>query len=303
LMEPLVRFFSVRLKLKRWIGALICLTLFLTVFSSIGVILVTTLVRQIASFVESAPYHIAELAGRMEEGNIWLARISAHLPEDIYLPDIQEMMLAIVISLFGGEMAGQGLRALANIPGLFLNMILALLSAFFFMSDRQRIFGTITNACPRWLHTQMKQTQAGLKRAMAGYFRAQAILMIMVGVISLVGLIILGNPYALFLALLFSVLDFIPILGPAIVLLPWALISFILGNMQQGIGLLIMYGVITIARQVLQPKIMGDQMGAHPLASLMAIFIGFRIFGLLGFIVGPSFLMIFIAIRGAKDDA
>jgi len=303
LMEPLVRFFTLKLKLKRWMGALICLLLFLTVFSSIGVLLVTTLVRQIGSFVQSAPYHIEELASMMAEANLWLERMSLHLPDDLFFPDIQEMMLAIVAALFGGEMAGQGLRMMANVPGVFLNLILAILSAFFFMSDRERIFSTVKKACPNWLVAQIRQTQAGLRRAMAGYFRAQAILMLMVGVISLVGLIILGSPYALFLGLLFSILDFLPILGPAIVLIPWALVSFIFGNMRQGIGLLVIYGVITIARQVLQPKIIGDQMGAHPLASLMSIFIGFRIFGLLGFIVGPSFLMIFIAIREAKNDA
>jgi predicted PurR-regulated permease PerM len=126
--------------------------------------------------------------------------------------------------------------------------------------------------------------------------------MLMVFVISVVGLFILGSPYALLLALLFAVLDFLPILGPALVLLPWALISVIMGNMRMAIGLAIMWGVITIARQVLQPKILGKQMGAHPLASLMAIFIGFRVFGLFGLIIGPVLLMIFVAIMETEDE-
>jgi len=148
----------------------------------------------------------------------------------------------------------------------------------------------------------MSQTKAGLSRAMGGYFRAQGILMAMVGIISIVGLLFLRSPYALLFGLLFAVLDFLPILGPALVLLPWALMSITMGNMHQAIGLLVIYGIITITRQVLQPKILGDQMGAHPLASLMSIFIGFRIFGLLGFIIGPSLLMIFVAIRETDSE-
>jgi predicted PurR-regulated permease PerM len=87
------------------------------------------------------------------------------------------------------------------------------------------------------------------------------------------------------------------------VLLPWALISVIMGNMPQAVGLLVIYGIITITRQVLQPKILGSQMGAHPLASLMSIYIGFRIFGLFGLLIGPSLLMIFIAIRDTRSTS
>ena len=303
LMNPLINFLTNQLNFKRWLASLLCLLLFLGATSSLGVWLVLTLVRQIVSFVESAPIHVEELAIRLEEANLWIERWSESLPEGLHLPDIQEMMLAVVTALFDGGMAGQGLRIVANVPDFFINLILALVSAYFFMSDRERIFATVQKACPQWIAGQWRVTKAGLSRAMAGYFRAQGILMTMVGIISIIGLLILRNPYALLLGLLFAVLDFLPILGPAIVLLPWALVSLLMGNFHLAIGLGVIYGIITITRQVLQPKILGDQMGAHPLASLMSIFIGFRIFGLLGFIIGPSLLMIFIAIREANQDA
>jgi len=212
------------------------------------------------------------------------------------------MMLTAVTSLFGEGMGAQGIQMFTNVADFFINLILALVSAYFFMSDRELIFNTIKKATPVWFAKQMNQTKAGLARAMGGYFRAQGILMTMVGIISIIGLLILRSPYALLLGILFAVLDFLPILGPAIVLLPWALISVLMGNIHQAIGLVVIYGVITITRQVMQPKILGDQMGAHPLASLMSIFIGFRIFGLLGFIIGPSLLMIFLAVRETSHE-
>jgi len=224
------------------------------------------------------------------------------LPDTWYIPDIQEMVLTAIAALFGDGVRDQGVRLAVIVPNFFLNFMITLVSAYFFMSDRENIFGAVKNTSPLWLRSQMRQTRVGLMRAMGGYFRAQYILMTFAGIISIIGLLILRNPYALLIGLLLAVLDFLPILGIGTVLLPWALISIIMGNVNQAIGLGVIYGVITIARQVLQPKILGAQMGAHPLASLMSIFIGFRIFGLLGLIIGPSLLMIFIAIREVDTE-
>ena len=303
-LEPLVGLFVKKLKWKRWIASLVSLLLFIAAMSSLGVWLVSTLVRQIIAFVESVPVHAEEFVARLDTANDWIRRWEEVLPmpETWYIPDIQEMILTTVTTVFGEGMLDQGVRLAVTVPNFFLNFIMALVSAYFFMSDRAIIFATIKKACPHWLASQMKQTRIGLFRAAGGYFRAQYILMTMAGIISIIGLMILRSPYALLIGLLLAVLDFLPILGIGAVLLPWALISVIMGNVHQAIGLAIIYGIITVARQVLQPKIMGAQMGAHPLASLMSIFIGFRIFGLLGLIIGPSLLMIFIAIREVHSD-
>jgi len=302
LMEPLIRFIVRRLKWKRWIASLICLLLFLAVVSSLGAWLVTTLIRQGAAFVETAPYHIEELADRLSELNVRLQRLGDGLPEGWDIPELQEIALTLVTVFFGEGMRDQGTRLATIIPNFFLNTILTLISAYFFMADKDVIFETIKKGCPKWISSQMAQTKKGLSKAMSGYFRAQYILMAVVGIISIVGLLIIGNQYALFVGLLFAILDFLPIIGTGAVLIPWALISLAMGNLHQAIGLGIIYGVITITRQVLQPKILGDQMGAHPLASLMSIFIGFRMFGLLGLVIGPSLLMVFIAIFEAKNE-
>ena len=296
LMEPLIRFIVKRMKWKRWIAALVCLLIFIAILSSLGAWLVTTLIRQIANFVESAQDNIDEFSDMLDDFNIRLQRIGDHLPDDWYLPRIQDMALSLVTALFGEEMRDQGMRIATVVPNFFLNTILTLVSAYFFMADREVIWEFIRKSCPKWISKQMAQTRKGLSRAMAGYFRAQYILMAMVGIISITGLLILGNPYALLLGLLVAILDFLPIIGAGAVLIPWALLSLLVGNVHQAVVLGIMYGIITITRQVLQPKILGDQMGAHPLASLMSIFIGFRIFGLLGLVIGPSLLMIFVAI-------
>jgi len=300
-LEPVVRFLCKRLKCKRWVASLICLLLFLAILSSLGAWLVATLVRQVSDFAVSAPFHAAEIGERLNEFNLRLQRMGDSLPDGWEIPEIQDILLTAVTVLFGEGMRDQGARLATVIPNFFLNTIIMLVSAHLLISDRENIFNSVKSAFPKWLSQQMRHMRKGLSRAMGGYFRAQYILMLVVGMISIVGLLILRSPYALLLGLLFAVLDFLPIVGTGAVVVPWAIVSLIMGNYHQAIGLGIMYGVITITRQVLQPKILGDQMGAHPLASLMSIFIGFRIFGLLGLIIGPSLLMIFVAIYEARE--
>jgi len=268
--------------------------------SSIGAWLISTLVRQVRSFIDSAPQHIEELTTTLQNANNWLEVASKQLPEGLNIPDIQEMSLSLVQTFWGDGVAEHGIRWATNIPDFFITVLISLVSVYFFMADRERIFEVMVNACPAWIKNQWQLTKAGLKRAMAGYFRAQGILMAIVGFIGMVGLIVLGNPYALVLGIVFAVLDFIPMLGPALILIPWAGISFITADIRLGFGLLIIYGVITVVRQIVQPKILGGQMGVHPLASLMSMFIGFRIFGILGFVVGPSLLIVFLAIKEEK---
>ena len=302
IMDPVIRFFVQRFRMKRWVASLLCLLLFFGGISSLGVWLVITLVRQGGALVESVPFHVEDFLYQLDNANNWLRYWSTLLPGNWEIPDIQEMALVIATAVVGDGMRNQGWQIAATVPNFFINIILTLVSAYFFMSDRENIFKFIRNACPEWLAGQFRRTRKGLTRAMAGYFRAQYILMTMVGIISVIGLLVLRNPYALLIGLLLAILDFLPIIGTGAVFVPWILISFMMGNYYQAVGLAITYGVITITRQVLQPKILGDQMGAHPLASLMSIFIGFRIFGILGLIIGPSLLMVFIAIREVEAE-
>ncbi|MCL2528605.1 MAG: sporulation integral membrane protein YtvI [Defluviitaleaceae bacterium] len=304
IMEPLIKLMVNRFKWRRWVASIICVLLFLGVVSSLGVWVISTLVRQIIAFVASAPEHIESIAYRVNELTaVWTIRLEEFLPDTWVLPDLQEMLVPAITALFGGDFIDHAMNLAVGIPNFFIGFILALVSAYFFMADRKLIFETIRDSLPQWLVGHMRETRVGLSRAVGGYIRAQYILMTMVGIISITGLLILRSDFALLLGLLFAALDFLPIIGPAIVIVPWALGSIIVGDIPMAIGLAVIYGVITITRQVLQPKILGDQLGAHPLASLMSIFVGFRVFGLLGFIIGPSLLMIFIAVRerGLED--
>jgi sporulation integral membrane protein YtvI len=300
IMEPLIRLMVNRLQFRRWLAALICLFLFMGIVASIGAWLINTLVSQIAAFVEAAPAYIEDIVMRFEA---WIERITAGFADVIELPDVGDILLSGVMALFGGVVTDQAPRWAMAVPDLLISLVLALVSAYFFMSDRERIFSAVARNCPRGIAKHFAQTKKSFSKAIAGYLRAQYILMTMVGIISIIGLLIIRSDFALLLGLLLAALDFLPIVGAGSVLIPWSLFSFIMGNPRQGVSLLIIYGIITITRQVLQPKILGDQIGVHPLVSLMSIFIGLRLFGLLGLIIGPTLVMLLFAAReGERED-
>ena len=107
------------------------------------------------------------------------------------------------------------------------------------------------------------------------------------------GLLILRQPYPLLVALGVSIVDVLPVLGTGTVLVPWAVVMILLKNYSVGFGLLILYGVVTIVRQIAEPHLVGGSLGIHPLASLLFMFAGLQLFGFWGLLLGPAAALIF----------
>ena len=136
----------------------------------------------------------------------------------------------------------------------------------------------------------------GLKKdtikALLGYFRAILILMGFTFVEVSVGLFILDVKYVFLLALIVALSDAIPIVGTGVVMLPWILWNVFTGNMPLAFGLAIIYVLGVLIRQILEPKIIGSQIGLHPLVTLLAMYIGLQFFSILGMFIGPISMII-----------
>ena len=104
---------------------------------------------------------------------------------------------------------------------------------------------------------------------------------------SFIGLALLGVPYAFLFSLLLAAVDLLPLVGTGIVLIPWGVVSLLLGRVRLGIGLLILYAVTAVVHQVLEPKLIGEGLGLHPLLSLFAMYGGLKLFGVWGMILAP----------------
>jgi sporulation integral membrane protein YtvI len=129
--------------------------------------------------------------------------------------------------------------------------------------------------------------------ALFGYIRAQLILMSMTFIELNIGLAIAGVKHSILVAAIISLIDALPILGSGSILIPWSAFSFLMGNFELGVALLVIYVVVLVVRQFVEPKVLGQQIGLHPLITLVAMYSGLKLFGFAGLIIGPvSFLLI-----------
>jgi sporulation integral membrane protein YtvI len=140
------------------------------------------------------------------------------------------------------------------------------------------------------------------KKTIIGFVRAQLTLIGMTFIIVLIGLLILKVKYAFLIAFIIGFVDLIPYLGTGFVFFPWIIVSFLIGAKNLAIGLIILYVLVVIQRNIIEPKVLSSNIGLDPLSTLIAIYLGFAIFGVLGLIIGPVMLIIFKMFYGIYKD-
>lgn len=183
-------------------------------------------------------------------------------------------------------------------PDLLLFTATAAVGVYFFSSSYREIMDFIKRQLPQSIVGKVQHAWAGLKGAAKGYLRVQLILMAITFVELWIAFLLLGINRSMTLAALTALIDALPILGAGIVLLPWMAYSFLVGNMARGLGLLAAYLVITAVRNTIQAKLLGDQLGLHPVVSLMTMYIGWKLWGIGGMILLP---MIAVVLQQLND--
>ncbi len=198
----------------------------------------------------------------------------------------------IVSSLGGGTVEAAG-NAAKNIPSLLISFIFSLLFAYFFIAQRERVHRILRHVIPEQTREGLRMVWGNLKYAVGGYFRAQFKIMGVVGLILAAGFLFMQIDYAVLLAALIALMDFLPMLGTGTALLPWALFCALSDALPRAAGLLVLYVVTQLTRQLIQPKIMGDSIGVDTLTTLFLLFVGYRVSGLLGMILAvPAGLIV-----------
>ena len=153
------------------------------------------------------------------------------------------------------------------------------------------------------LVSRMTMVVDNLKYAVGGYFKAQLKIMVVVYVLLLVGFLVLRIHFSFLLAFLIAFLDFLPFFGTGTALIPWAVYKFMMGNYKMVAGLLILYGVTQLVRQLIQPKLVGDSMGLKPLVTLVLLYAGYKAGGVFAmiFAVPVGLIVINLYQAGAFD--
>ena len=185
-------------------------------------------------------------------------------------------------------------------PNAATAFIFSSLATFLISNDWPRFKGYIHAFIPKKIKNSGVSVFTELKKALVGFFKAQFILISFTVVIVLAGLLVLRIEYAITIALVIGMVDIIPYLGSGTVFIPWILYELMAGNINLATGLGILYFIIIIQRQVMEPKVLSSSIGLDPLATLLSLFIGYKLFGFLGLAAGPIVLVIFNALHRTR---
>ncbi|HEY5584791.1 MAG TPA: sporulation integral membrane protein YtvI [Ruminiclostridium sp.] len=180
----------------------------------------------------------------------------------------------------------------SSIPKLTVFIFVTILGTYFISSDKTKISLFFFRQLPFAWRKNMSGLKKGTIKALIGYFKAMLILMGFTFIEVSVGLVILNVKYAILIALIVGIAEAIPIVGTGVVMIPWIMWHVFNGNMTLAFGLAILYILGILIRQIMEPKIIGSQIGLHPLVTLLAMYVGLKFLGILGMFIGPISIII-----------
>ena len=287
---PLVHFFEEKIKLKRKIGGafVIVVVIALVVLALYG--MGAALFRQIAGLIGELPEMLEGMESDFRRIGENLNQLLARLPGDIQLnladTEVElDAYLGGFLEIFGSPTIEAAGNFAKRLPAVFIGVIMALLSAYFFVAEKKQINEWFNKYMPASIQLRLGMVRSSLVKSVGGYLKAQLKIEVWMYLLLLAGLGILKVDYFALIALVIAFLDFLPFLGTGTVLIPWAVIRILTAEYKTAIGLLIIWGVGQLARQLIQPKIVRDSIGVPPLPTLFLLYVGYKVGGVVGMIL------------------
>ncbi|WP_129600410.1 sporulation integral membrane protein YtvI [Anaerophilus nitritogenes] len=296
LLDPIILFLCNTLKISRNQSTLVALFLFLFLTGSFFTLIGGIIIIQLTNL------------------SIYLSEIYTqnhsfiHEIENLYIQLPSNLIHSIITNLTGlfknfttiiSTLISSLLSFISTIPQFLVFLLVTIISTFFITRDKPIIKKFIIAQLSQNALCKSRMIKGGLFSALTGYIKAQLILMLITFLESTIGLMLLGIDYFILIAFLASIIDALPLLGTGCVYIPLILWKLLQGSFMECIGLGILYLLILLLRQILEPKILGSQLGIYPLVTLIAMYIGLKLFGILGLMIGPISVVIFITLQNA----
>ncbi len=292
LMEPAVRFLSERYRLRRGFASAACTLIIFAVLIALTSLIIGRAVIELTAFVKDLPTLLSNITrtvgviGDRIDGFIQSAppEIQNYLNHALDGFNTKSAELPTVLS---GKVLGI-LSSIAKFtPRLVLFLFACALGAFFISCGYKEFTGFILRQIPKSRHKSLVDFKNDLMVTFGKWVKAELMLAGVTFVEMTIAFLILRIDFAILLALLVAVVDALPVIGSGAVLIPWALVSLIGGNLQTAVTLAVIYGVNIVIRNLLEPRLIGRQIGLPPIITLIAIYVGYSAMGVAGMIVFP----------------
>lgn len=301
--EPLVGLLNRRLKLPRFLAAGIGVTAVFVLLIALLVMLIALVIREAGQLAQIMPDIVKSAQQGLGSLESWLLKMAGNAPDGV-----RPVLEGSVVNLFSGSGATMNkfteklLGVAAGLLGWVTNSALtfatAVLAAFMISAKLPRIKEWIRGHLPQVWRERYFPALKGLKDALIGWLTAQLKLSGITLILLFIGFWALRIPYAPVWAIAVALVDAFPVLGTGTVLIPWSVICLLQGESARGTGLLGLYAVVWLVRSVLEPRLLGKELGLDPLVTLLAMYAGYKLFGFLGMILSP--LLAVAAVRLLK---
>ena len=296
---PLVNWLEKRLRIVKKLGSALIVILVLAAIVLVLYFGISRLAAELGDLARNFPQMYAQLEEGLGQIGDTLSGIFKRLPEGIQTSwktvaeNLDRYMGELVSGISEPTVNAAGNFA-RRVPYYLISFIVAVMSAYFFIVQREEVLGWMKRTAPDAVRKRMTLVMDYLKYAVGGYFKAQFKIMGIVFLILLVGLGFLNTGYFVLVALLIAFLDFLPFFGTGTAMIPWAVYEFFMGDYKTTAALAVLYVVTQVVRQLLQPKFVGDSVGLNPLVTLLLLYIGYRMGGVLWMILAVPIGMVLI---------
>ncbi|BAD64520.1 MULTISPECIES: sporulation integral membrane protein YtvI [Shouchella] len=308
MLQPVARFFQQKLRFSRGFASLFGLLGGILVISAILTGLVFLIYFSLRQFFEQVPTWIEEGSEKMQiffnetVWPYWQQVLGLFDTIDVGTHNVLSEgidQLGTVLGNFLGDI-GQGVvdfltTALLGLPNFLVAFLFIILSIYFMGKSWSYYQDVYDRHVPLRLRKKGKEFVQAIRRRLFGFLRAQFILMFVTACIVFVGLLIIQIDNAWMLAIVVGIAELLPYLGTGTILIPWFIYLFITGDVSGGFGIAILYIIVVIIRQLLEPKVLSSHMNLNPIAVLISLFAGLRLFGAFGLFLGPA-ILVFIVI-------
>lgn len=292
IINPIANWITRKIPIKKGIVIVIILLLLIIIVGFIGCILCDKLFDQLRDLIQNWPRYSSILSEKVRTMCCDIESMMG-LEEGSLLNIVNDNLMGITEKGKNEIMpmiVDTSLPALLAIIEGFVVIVIVCISIYLITKDMDKIARAKKNFI---FSKELSQITAKLYDVGIAYLKAQVVIMLITAILCFLGFKIIGNPYATLLGVIFGLLDALPLIGIGIVLIPWSIVYIISGSYINAVILFITFIICYLVREFLEPRLIGKKAGIHPLVSLISIYIGYKLFGIIGVILGPiSYIII-----------
>ena len=290
ILDPLVLYLNKHFKIKRSFSSFFLVLIFYFIFYTIIYFATSQLLYSIKNFAENNTHLVGDIT-RLLIGlkDTIIGSSNNAFPELSVVIDNALLGLNSYVGNITNALLGLVGGVIYSVPSLFLSMIITILASFFMLNGLPDIKNFVGKQIPNKQKESIKTVLVNLTSSFKKMGKAYALLLSLTFFELFIAFLIFGFRHALLLAFIIAVIDIMPILGTGTVLVPWSLILFLTGDFRMGMSILVLYAIITVIRQFLEPKVVSSQIGLHPVLTLLMIYLGYVTIGFSGVFLFPIF--------------